>query len=126
MYLHFIGRHLGFFPLPVWLYGIPISYIGFLGPNNFGVTAGTFPLACMAAKIHGFICRFCVKHCNFRFCDGHIELLGYDKLDQNQMMPFHSPAIFWKSHKRSPLNSKRFRSGSEKIGPTWGNSAHKF
>ena len=50
----FTGRHLAFFPLPVWSHSILICPIGKLDPENIGMAVGYSLISCLEAEIHAF------------------------------------------------------------------------
>ena len=50
----FTGRHLAFFPLPVWSHSILICLNGKLDPENIGIAVGISLISCLEAEIHTF------------------------------------------------------------------------
>ena len=59
MHSKFIGCHLGFFSLPVWLHSSIVSPIGKLDPENIGIAVEIPLITCLEAKnkIHAFECH---------------------------------------------------------------------
>src|SRR5208282_4876103 len=84
------------------------------GPRKCGGNRWNFVPRCHRTLYTVLYVIYELKYICHRFCGRHFGFSGGTRVAKD--LPFCSPIIFRKSHQRVPLNSKRFRNGSKKMG----------
>ena len=113
IYHRFGGRHL---EIPTFPY--PGQYrqwsLWYPGPRKCGDSRWNFVPRCHRTRATLLYINYECRYICHRFGGRHFGIPGRTGIAKN--VPFCSPIIFRKSHQSVPVNSERFRNGSEKIG----------